>query len=166
MSCFCVVADDYGTPVLRCFCIFSMTQVISLASYLSWLVFNCSHDSWKYSRHGTGMASQATLLLFSSQNVQTSRSIERNANFSTHNFSIIYPWSEEVNPYMQCRSKNFPSGSVVKNLSSMQEPQETRVQALGWEDPLEGRAQDFTLGEKQVLKTNSWLCTSDRSIIS
>ena len=31
----------------------------------------------------------------------------------------------------------FPSGSVVKNLPAKQEPQEMRVQSLGWEDPLE-----------------------------
>ena len=31
----------------------------------------------------------------------------------------------------------FPGGSVVKKLSAMQEPQETGVQSLGWEDPLE-----------------------------
>ena len=30
--------------------------------------------------------------------------------------------------------KGFPGGSVVKNLLAMQE---TRVQSLGWEDPLE-----------------------------
>ena len=29
---------------------------------------------------------------------------------------------------------DFPSGSVVKNLAAMQE---TQVQSLGWEDPLE-----------------------------
>ena len=83
------------------------------------------------------MASQATLLLFSSQNAQISRSIERNANFSTHNFSIIYIWSQEVNPHMQCGSKGLPSGSAVKNPPAMPEPQETWVQALVWEDPQE-----------------------------
>ena len=31
----------------------------------------------------------------------------------------------------------FPSGSEGKNPPAMQEPQETRVQALGWEDALE-----------------------------
>ena len=31
----------------------------------------------------------------------------------------------------------FPSGSVVKNLPAMQEMQETSVQSLGQEDPLE-----------------------------
>ena len=31
----------------------------------------------------------------------------------------------------------FPGGSVVKNLPSMQEPQETQVQSLAWEDHLE-----------------------------
>ena len=35
----------------------------------------------------------------------------------------------------------FSGGSAVKNLPAMQEPQETRVQSLGQEDPLEeGRA--------------------------
>ena len=32
---------------------------------------------------------------------------------------------------------DFPGGSVVKNPSAMQEMQETRVQSLGQEDPLE-----------------------------
>ena len=31
----------------------------------------------------------------------------------------------------------FPGSSVVKNLPAVQEPQETRVQSLGQEDPLE-----------------------------
>ena len=31
----------------------------------------------------------------------------------------------------------FPNGSVVKNLSAVQEPLETRVQSLSQEDPLE-----------------------------
>ena len=31
----------------------------------------------------------------------------------------------------------FPSGSAVKNPPAMQEPQETRVQSPGQEDPLE-----------------------------
>ena len=31
----------------------------------------------------------------------------------------------------------FPSGSVVKDLPEMQEPQETQVRSLGWEDLLE-----------------------------
>ena len=31
----------------------------------------------------------------------------------------------------------FPSGSVVKNLPSVQEKQETWVQSLGWKGPLE-----------------------------
>ena len=33
--------------------------------------------------------------------------------------------------------KGFASGSAVKNPPGMQEMQETRVQPLGWEDPLE-----------------------------
>ena len=31
----------------------------------------------------------------------------------------------------------FPGGSVVKNPPVMQETQETQVQSLGWEDPME-----------------------------
>ena len=45
---------------------------------------------------------------------------------------------------MQCGSKGLPSGSAVKNLPAMPEPQETWVQALVWEDPRR-RAQDFYL---------------------
>ena len=33
----------------------------------------------------------------------------------------------------------FPSGSVVKNLSAMQETKETQVLSLDQEDPLEGK---------------------------
>ena len=33
--------------------------------------------------------------------------------------------------------EGFPSGSVVKNLPALQEPQEMRVQSLGQEDTLE-----------------------------
>ena len=32
---------------------------------------------------------------------------------------------------------DFPDGSVVKNPLLIQEMQKTRVQSLGWEDPLE-----------------------------
>ena len=32
---------------------------------------------------------------------------------------------------------DFPSGSVVKNLPAVQEPQETWVLSVGWEDPWE-----------------------------
>ena len=31
----------------------------------------------------------------------------------------------------------FPGGSAVKNLPAMPKVQETQVQSLGWEDPLE-----------------------------
>ena len=48
-------------------------------------------------------------------------------------FSIyIYIFYTYIGKYM-----GFPSGSVVKNLPAMQEPQETQVQSLGQEDPLE-----------------------------
>ena len=38
---------------------------------------------------------------------------------------------------MQRVRRSFPSGSVVGNPPAMQEIQETQVQFLGWEDPLE-----------------------------
>ena len=34
-------------------------------------------------------------------------------------------------------TRAFPGGSVVKNLPTMQEMQETQLQSLGWEDLLE-----------------------------
>ena len=40
----------------------------------------------------------------------------------------------------------FPGGSVVKNLLAMQEPQETWLQSLGQEDPLEeGMATHYSI---------------------
>ena len=42
--------------------------------------------------------------------------------------------------------QGFPSGSVVKNLSAIQETQEAQVQSLGQEDPLE---------EEMVTQTHS-----------
>ena len=41
--------------------------------------------------------------------------------------------SPEINKH----SVGFASGSVVKNLLTVQESQETRVRSPGWEDPLE-----------------------------
>ena len=39
--------------------------------------------------------------------------------------------------YLSVYNVFFPGGSVVKNLSAMQEPQELQTQSLGREDPLE-----------------------------
>jgi len=48
----------------------------------------------------------------------------------------------------------FPGGSVVKNLPAMQEPQETQVQSLGQEDPLEkGMATHFSILAWRILWT-------------
>ena len=38
---------------------------------------------------------------------------------------------------LQYPVRGFPSGSVVKNLPAIQEPQETGVRSLGQQDPLE-----------------------------
>ena len=57
----------------------------------------------------------------------------------------------------------FPSGSV-KNPPAMQEPQETRVQSLGWKDPLEGRewqaTPSFLPGESPRTEESGGLQTS------
>ena len=39
--------------------------------------------------------------------------------------------------WTEYKCMGFPAGSVVKNWPAVQEPQETRVQSLGWEDPVE-----------------------------
>ena len=47
----------------------------------------------------------------------------------------------EEDIYIEVQLIYFPGGSAVKNSPAMQETQETWVQSLGWEDPLEeGRA--------------------------
>ena len=38
---------------------------------------------------------------------------------------------------VQSGTETFPSGSVVKNLPAMQEPQEMQIRSLDQEDPLE-----------------------------
>ena len=45
--------------------------------------------------------------------------------------------SVQSHHHLACISMGFPSGSVVKNLPALQELQETQVQSLGQEDPLE-----------------------------
>ena len=42
-----------------------------------------------------------------------------------------------VTSWGTCGFVGFPDGSAVKNLLAMEETQETRVQSLGQEDPLE-----------------------------
>ena len=47
---------------------------------------------------------------------------------------------------MSCVWLGFPGGSAVKNPPAMQEPHETWVRSLGWEDPLEeGMATHFSI---------------------
>ena len=49
----------------------------------------------------------------------------------------IYVAFTFVYDYLQVTCIGFPGGSTVKNLPAMQEMRETRLQFLGWEDPLE-----------------------------
>ena len=60
------------------------------------------------------------------------------------------------------KAQGFPGGSVVKNLPAMQE---TWVQALGWEDPLEeGMQLNLVLlpgefhGQRSLVGYNPWSC--------
>ena len=50
---------------------------------------------------------------------------------SIHKYKQIY-----ICIYIYVKS-SFPGGSIIKNPLAVQETQETRVQSLGWEDPLE-----------------------------
>ena len=52
----------------------------------------------------------------------------------------------------------FPGGSVARNPPALQEPQETRVQSLGWEDPLEeGMATHSSiLAGKNHMERGAW----------
>ena len=55
------------------------------------------------------------------------------SSFLTQMYSIFYIVSSiHIQVYA-----HFPASSVVKNSPAMQEPQETQVQFLGQEDPLE-----------------------------
>ena len=57
-----------------------------------------------------------------------------------------------------CMAWGFPHGSAVKNPPAMQETQETRVQSLGWEDPLEeGTATHSSiLAGKNHMERGAW----------
>ena len=59
----------------------------------------------------------------------------------------------------------FPSGSAVKNLPAMQEPEEMQVWYLGQEDPLEEEMQPIpvflpgeSLGQRSLVGYSSWGC--------
>ena len=50
---------------------------------------------------------------------------------------LIWFLNKNKIPLCDPYSSGFPGGSVVKNPPTMQKTQETRVQPLRWEDPLE-----------------------------
>ena len=66
---------------------------------------------------------------------------------------------------MQCRSEDFPSGSAVKNPSSMQEPQETKFKPWVGKIPWR-RAQDSYLRGETGAEDKFLTLTSNSSIIS
>ena len=53
--------------------------------------------------------------------------------------NLHYIFGDVLNEYFKHLEQGlgFSSGPAVKNSLAMQEPQETRVQSLGWEDALE-----------------------------
>ena len=55
--------------------------------------------------------------------------------------------SKEQHVAVKCTcypSTSIPGGSAVKNLPAMQETEETRVQSLGWKDPLEEGMESYS----------------------
>ena len=48
--------------------------------------------------------------------------------------------------------QGFPDGSVGKNPPAVQETKETRIQSLGWEDPLEEEMATHSIGVIFVYK--------------
>ena len=71
-----------------------------------------------------------------------------------------------IRPFFQLPQSNmgFPGGSVVKNPPIMQESQETWVQSLGWEDPLEeGMATHSSiLAWRILMDRGAWWATVHR----
>ena len=60
-------------------------------------------------------------------------------------------------------TRAFPGGSVVKNLPTIDEMQETQVQSLGWEDPLEKEMEPTPVflpgkshGQRSLAGYSSW----------
>ena len=59
------------------------------------------------------------------------------------------------------RGNSFPSGSAVKNLSAVQDTQETQVRSLSWEDPLEKEMATHStiLPRKNPMDRGAWQTT-------
>ena len=80
----------------------------------------------------------------------------------------IFPTQESNWGLLLCRSPyvtGFPSGSAVKNLPAVQEPQETWVQSLRREDPLEEKWQPTPVflpgeshGQRSLADYSPWGC--------
>ena len=66
-----------------------------------------------------------------------------------------------------CFYMGFPGGSVVKNWTAMQQPQETWVRFLGWEDPLEeGMASHSSILVWRIpMVTGTWRATRVHRVI-
>ena len=69
----------------------------------------------------------------------------------------------QIKAHSHCKSRDshelgFPYGSAVKNPPAMQEPQETQVRSLGWEDPLEE-------GMAAHSSTLAWRIHGQRSLV-
>ena len=67
-----------------------------------------------------------------------------------------------------CIHMGFPGGSVVKNPPAMQEPQETQVQSLCWEDPLEEGMETLSsiLAWRIPMDREAWLATVHEVLMS
>ena len=74
--------------------------------------------------------------------------------------SVEYFYLEMQNPHLEIHmsGQGFPSGTVVKNPPAMQEPQETWVQSLGQEEPLE-EAHGSPLQHSFPMDRGAWRAT-------
>ena len=78
--------------------------------------------------------------LFSSSSLSTIRMIFAYLRSLVFLPAIFIPACDSSSPafhMMYYAYGGFPSGSVVKNLPAMHEPQKMQVWSLGWEEPLE-----------------------------
>ena len=82
---------------------------------------------------------------------------------SLSSWSILPSFSEIFCHLYYHYTEGLLSGSVVKNLPAMQETQETRVQSLGWVDPLEdGMATHSIILAWRSHGQRTWLATVHR----
>ena len=96
-------------------CILWMTELrLREVPWFAWACADSTEQSWR-----------SILVIWLSSKTSAEDGVGRKACLP----DIVFSWCPTT-------WRGFLGGSVVKNPSAMQEPQETRVRSLGWEDPL------------------------------